>query len=76
MNKEYCTSCDKLKECFNNELGNPECDKCQESKNVAINAEMQKDRDNFNSLNAEQQAEIKSEYALYGVDDAAEWLGY
>ena len=56
------------------------CQKCYDERLYAqqmyLESEHRKDQKYFNSLSSEQKAELQSEYALAGVQDAGEWFGY
>jgi len=74
LTKDYCFHCDKLKEGYYDD--DPEvgsgwfyCFKCGDASEKAIRNDIQRDYDWYNSLNPEQQAEVKSEYRLAGVKD-------
>lgn len=72
--KDYCYSCDKKKEGSiddDPELGNGNfyCFKCANDMERSWRADIQRDYDWYNSLDDEQKAEVKCEYALAGVKD-------
>lgn len=68
--KDYCVSCERKKEgLIDDETGWFRCFKCAEQSENAIRNDLQRDYDWFNSLNDEQQSEVRSEYALAGVRD-------
>lgn len=72
--RDYCSSCDKKKEGSIDDdpeygNGNFYCFKCAERMEKHCRSEVQRDYDWYNSLDDEQKAEVKMEYALAGVKD-------
>ena len=75
--KDYCVSCEMKKEGFIDEFsGWFKCNRCHKYQEEQLAFEQQKEQEYFHSLSSEEQAEIKSEFALAGVLDAPEYLGY